>query len=207
MTSPKPTLIYVGDPMCSWCYGIAPELEQLRDHYGDQLDYELVLGGLRPYNTESMTDLKAFLTDHWQDVHNASKQPFRYEVLDKGDWLYDTEPACRAAVVFRSEYPDQSFDFFAAVQKAFYYENQNPSNVNTYLKILEDNGWQFPNFKEKFESSEFKEAVKDDFRKAQSLNVSAFPTLLLLKDGKTHVLNRGYRRADSIKRQIDDLLE
>ena len=139
MTSPKPKLIYVGDPMCSWCYGIAPELDQIRNHYGDRLDYELVLGGLRPYNTESMTDLKAFLTDHWQDVNKASKQPFNYGVLDRSDWLYDTEPACRAAVVFRDKYPDLSFDFFAAVQKAFYYDNQNPAKVETYLSILKAN--------------------------------------------------------------------
>lgn len=26
----KPALIYIGDPLCSWCYGIAPELDKLK---------------------------------------------------------------------------------------------------------------------------------------------------------------------------------
>ena len=37
-------LIYVGDPMCSWCWGFAPEIESLADDY----PIEVVVGGLRP---------------------------------------------------------------------------------------------------------------------------------------------------------------
>ncbi|MFQ5523922.1 MAG: DsbA family protein, partial [Acidimicrobiia bacterium] len=37
-------LIYVGDPMCSWCWGFAPEIEDLADEY----PVEVVVGGLRP---------------------------------------------------------------------------------------------------------------------------------------------------------------
>ena len=41
-------IIYVGDPMCSWCWGISPQLNAL-ERYGKQqgIPFRLVLGGLR----------------------------------------------------------------------------------------------------------------------------------------------------------------
>jgi len=45
------TLIYVGDAMCSWCHGVAPRLDQLRSDH-PELIFKLVMGGLRPHNTE-----------------------------------------------------------------------------------------------------------------------------------------------------------
>ena len=41
--------IYFADPMCSWCWGFAPVIEQtLRRRYGEAIPVRLVLGGLRP---------------------------------------------------------------------------------------------------------------------------------------------------------------
>ena len=44
----KATLIYFGDPMCSWCYGFSDELNDALNLLSDQVDFELVMGGLRP---------------------------------------------------------------------------------------------------------------------------------------------------------------
>ena len=39
-------IIYIGDPMCSWCWGIAPELDRLQAW--TTLPFDVVVGGLRP---------------------------------------------------------------------------------------------------------------------------------------------------------------
>lgn len=201
-----PKIIYIGDPMCSWCYGIAPELEKVHDAYAGQLDFELVLGGLRPYNTETMTDLAGFLKGHWEEVHEASQQPFRYGILERGDILYDTEPACRAVRIFRDFYPEKSLGFFAAVQKAFYNENKNPLLVETYIEILASNEWEIENFNALFESNKYKSEIKNDFRRSQDLGVQSFPTVLLEKDGKIHYIAKGYSTAEKMKKRIDGVL-
>ena len=85
-------LMYVGDPMCSWCYGIAPELEKIVEKYKGQMDIEIVTGGLRPYFDKPINEMKDFLSHHWEDVSKASQQPFNYDILDRADLLYDTEP-------------------------------------------------------------------------------------------------------------------
>jgi putative protein-disulfide isomerase len=56
-------IIYVGDPMCSWCYGFAPEITELKEKLTDY-EFKLVLGGLRPGGTETNADLGEFLAHH-----------------------------------------------------------------------------------------------------------------------------------------------
>ena len=72
-------LIYVGDAMCSWCYGFARTLEELLNDPGEAapLQLALVMGGLRPFTTEPMSAARADeLAGHWQQVAQASGQPF-----------------------------------------------------------------------------------------------------------------------------------
>jgi putative protein-disulfide isomerase len=44
----KASLICVGDPMCFWCYGFAPELTAVKEQWQDSLNFEIIVGGLRP---------------------------------------------------------------------------------------------------------------------------------------------------------------
>ena len=94
-------LIYVMDPMCSWCWGFAPVIDAIQAAF-PQLDLHLVPGGLRPGVTDPMQDsTRLALAEHWQAVHAATGQP----VLTPDDlpaaFVYNTEPACRALVVGR----------------------------------------------------------------------------------------------------------
>ena len=59
-------VIYVGDPMCSWCWGISPALYQLEQAArANGIPYRIVMGGLRPDNSEQWTeDFKKFLAHH-----------------------------------------------------------------------------------------------------------------------------------------------
>jgi len=199
-------LIYVGDPMCSWCYGISENLDALKKHYDDTLDFEIVLGGLRPYNTETMSDLKDFLTHHWEDVHKASGLPFTYGILDNDQITYDTEPPSRATVIVRSVDPAKAFIFFKEVQKAFYVDNKNMHNATSYHPILDKIGFDKKFFDEAFESPMMKELVKADFARSAKLGVTSFPTLVLQVGDKYVVVAKGYVATDQMIATIDKAL-
>jgi len=172
----------------------------------DEVQMEVVLGGLRPYNTQSMSDLKDFLTHHWEDVAAASGQEFKYEILNSTDITYDTEPPCRATVVVRQINPEAALKFFKEVQHAFYFENKNLHSVDSYRGILEKLDIDYATFVKHFESREMKEAIKADFEYARSLGVNSFPTLLLQKDGEVKIVAAGYAKAKSIIEKIDSIL-
>jgi len=200
--SAQDKLIYVGDPMCSWCYGFSEELSEIVAAQEGKLDLEIVMGGLRPYNEETMTDLKSFLSHHWEDVHKASGQEFKYDILDRTDMKYDTEPPSRATVVVRSMSPENELEFFKRVQTAFYYENQDMSDVKSYHKILEDLKIDTTEFDRRYSSERYKQAIKNDFARSAELGVSSFPTVLIEVDGKTSVVARGYAKASQVNEVI-----
>lgn len=200
-------LIYVGDPMCSWCYGIAPNLEKLIDKYNDKIEAEIVMGGLRPYNTETMADLKAFLSHHWEDVHKASGQEFNYGILDNSKITYDTEPPCRATVIARDMAPDKVFSFFIAAQEAFYSSNSNMHLVESYYPILKKLKMDKEQFTQLYNSAEMKEKVKLDFKRSEELSVTGYPTLLLRHKDQYHFIARGFATVDQMTDRIEKVLE
>ena len=132
-------LIYVGDPMCSWCWGIAPELDALINVHPD-VPLRIVVGGLRPGPNAQTVDaaMADRLLHHWQDVEARTGQPFDQGVFDDLGWLYDTEPACRAVVVMRELAPHETFRFFKRIQRAFYAEGQPVWDPNAFEALLDD---------------------------------------------------------------------
>jgi putative protein-disulfide isomerase len=198
----KPTLIYVGDPMCSWCYGVSEEMSKVKEHFSESHDFKLMMGGLRPYNTETMVDLKEFLTHHWEEVQQQSGQPFTYGILDNSNITYDTEPPCRAVVVVREMNPPKAFEFFKAVQKSFYYENKNMHLTESYRSALEHVNISYDEFAKEFESPEAKEQVQSDFAASAELGVRSFPTLLLKQGDELTVVANGYLSAEKMIQRI-----
>lgn len=62
---------------------------------------------------------KRFLREHWKEVTDKSGQQFNYGILESNEFVYNTEPPCRAAVTMRHLKPEVVFDYFVDVQKSF----------------------------------------------------------------------------------------
>ena len=202
MAQEKPTLIYIGDPMCSWCYGFSPELDNTMKELGDELTVRLILGGLRPYNDEKISDMKVFLQEHWEHVNEASGQNFDYTILDDPTFVYDTEPPSRAVLVVRHLMPESEFAFFHDVQKLFYQQNKHTDVVENYYPILEKYGIDKFAFTAAYNSEEIKQLIKEDFAASSALGVSGFPSMLLLQDGKYKQITNGYTKSDDIIKSV-----
>ena len=73
----KKELIYIGDPMCSWCWGFSPVLQEIRKQFQDHLAFSVIVGGLRAGTSENLTeDLKQDIRGHWTEVNKMTGQPF-----------------------------------------------------------------------------------------------------------------------------------
>lgn len=206
MAQKEAKIIYVGDPMCSWCYGIAPEFSKLEDAYKGKFEFELVMGGLRPYNEQKMIELKDFLTTHWHEVHERSGQEFNYGILDSNQISYDTEPPSRATIVVRQLNPENEISFFKEVQKLFYKENKNMHLTESYYPLLDQFGIDQNEFKKLFESKEFKEKIKLDFTRATELGVNSFPTILIEYQGNVSAIARGYSTSEKMIRRVEEIM-
>ena len=201
-------LIYIMDPMCSWCYGFAPVIKRLVAEQEGVMQFKLVLGGLRP-GTEKPLDepMKEQLKHHWQDVEKISGQPIDYAFFDREGFIYDTEPACRAVVTMRYLKPEVEFEMAEALQNAFYARNQDVTKSGVLAAVASQFGVEEDVFQEKFASDEMKEKTQQDFSIARHLQANAFPSLYLLNGTNLHLLSRGYRTYDGMLAHLLKALE
>lgn len=200
----NPTIIYIGDPMCSWCYGFAPEITELKEKLPDH-EFRLVLGGLRPHGTETNADLGDFLRHHWQDIHKRTGQPFRYDILDDTNMVYDTEPACRAVVAARKMNPEIELEFFKAVQLAFYAENRDMRKTETFVRIAKQFDLDVKKYQEIFESEECKYETVQDFQLSSEMGIKGFPSVVIRHNGQLYLASNGYRTAEDLMKTIEGI--
>ena len=201
----KPEIIYVGDPMCSWCWGIANELEKLRLTYDGEMPFYVVLGGLRPKGEERMDErMRGFLRNHWEHVEKASGQPFGYGILEQdSDFQYDTEKACRAVVAMRSLEPERDFEFFRDVQKGFYVDNMDTNNSLEYVSLLDNYDVSREDFIAAYDSEEVKKETWEDFAWAKQIGVKGFPTVVFWNGEEAIALATGYSDFETMNRILE----
>ncbi len=202
MNNSEGTLIYVTDPMCSWCYGFAPQITQVREHLR-AYKLRLVMGGLRPYNTETIGSMKSFLAEHWHHVQERSGQPFNFDILDNQEMYYDTEPPARACVVMRHLAPQHEFAFFKDIQKAFYRDNANTNDLATYQALLADYEVDPTDFAALYAEPDFRKKTQRDFRWSQEAGIRGFPTTVLQLGDAYFLLSQGYEEASAIIEQAE----
>lgn len=201
-------LIYVGDAMCSWCYGFARPLDDLLADPQDTapLQMALVMGGLRPFTTEPIAPERADeLAAHWHRVAEASGQPFAaapHTALHLPGFVYDTEPAARATVTVRSLWPKQVWRYFKAVQHAFYAEGRNVTEPGVLADIAEALGMSRAEFGRAYASQDMREATLRDFQQSQAWGVRGFPTLIAEHGDHLHLVGSGFMPLDTLRARL-----
>lgn len=197
---------YVGDPMCSWCWGISPALKALEDFCAAEgIEFSVVVGGLRVGGGDPWTaQFKAFLRQEWAHISEVTGQPIGFHLLDAEEFNYDTEPACRAVVSVQllqaqQQLPPASvLQFFTAVQRKFYVEGADPRFSEFYAEPCAEVGLDFAEFRALFESVQAKHATADVFAQRHAWQVRSFPTLLLEHHGQRTTLSSGFVTADQV---------
>lgn len=198
-------LRYYADPLCSWCYGFGPELGKLLTRLPD-VALVLVMGGLRPYNREPMsTAFRTMLREHWNHVAVASGLPFSQAVLDRDDFVYDTEPACRAVVTARKLFPAQALPTMKAIQAAFYRDGRDATSPAVLADIAAENGYDRATFLAAFDSEPMRRETRADFATTQSLGVSGFPTLALSRGEELYLVTSGYATHDVLEYRVAEI--
>ncbi|HET9651861.1 MAG TPA: DsbA family protein [Usitatibacter sp.] len=198
-------LLYIADPMCSWCYGFGPELRKVLARHPD-IELDLLMGGLRPFNREAMSEaFRAMLREHWDHVAQASGLPLNPAALDAEGFVYDTEPACRAVVAARRLDPAKAFEYYGAVQAAFYRDARDVTRTATLAELAVEHGFDARRFAEEMESEGARSDTRRDFRETQRLGVGGFPTLAVGYGDDLFLVASGFVAADVLEQRLAEI--
>lgn len=207
-------LVYVGDPMCSWCYGFGKELTQLLGQH-PELGLDIVVGGLRAGGTEILDDAaKQFRLQHWARVEAASGLPFDREALmARQGFVYDTEPVCRAVVAARRLVPRADLlAVFRAFQHAFYAEGRDTTDGKELATIgaaeLQRQGHDVSDagFLYAWRDPATIAETHADFTRTRKLGVNSFPSLLLDTGDGVREVSPGYAHAEQLDRLLREAM-
>ena len=178
-------------------------IARIRQVCGEGVPIRLCVGGLRAGETVALGERsKAYIRHHWEEVHATTGQPFDFAFFERDDFVYDTEPACRAAVVMRNFAPDAALDYFAAVQRAFYEGNRDVTCEAVLAEIAAPFGIDAAGFGLLFAAEEVREATRADFALVQGLGIGGFPTVVLQTGNRLDALTVGYRPYADLEQEL-----
>ncbi|MFJ4373748.1 DsbA family protein [Pseudomonas japonica] len=201
-------LLYVMDPMCSWCWGFAPVAAALIDQAREAgVQTRLVVGGLRSGSSALDASTRRYILEHWQAVNQATGQTFEFDGAMPDGFVYDTEPACRALVTARSLDADKVWTLLALIQQAFYQRAEDVTLAPTLVNLAELAGFDRAAFAAAFTSADQRSATAADFTWVQDLGIAGFPTLLAERNGQLALLTNGYQALDSLEPLLGRWLE
>lgn len=183
-------------------------LEEITRRYHDRVTFELMLGGLRPGNTERFDESRrAYILQHWKAVHERTGQPFNFDFQMEPTFTYDTEPASRAVVVVRQLAPQKEWEFLKCVQEAFYVQNSDVTRSEVLEGLAVRLGIEPAQFRERFQDPQAKHMVWEEFDQARQLGVDGFPTLLCRSNQSVSTLMHGYQDIKGLVLGINRFLE
>jgi len=203
-------LIYVGDPMCSWCYGFGKEMTSLVEQH-PRLPLEIVVGGVRAGATDILDQQgKQFRLEHWARVEESSGLPFdRAAFVARENFVYDTEPACRAVVTARRLVPQANLlALFRAVQHAFYAEGRDTTDGAVLSAVAvaalhaDGHAVGLEGFHAEWRSHAAIVETRADFQRARRLGVRSFPALLLDTGAGIVDVSAGYAHAQVLDMRL-----
>lgn len=202
-------LLYIMDPMCSWCWGFAPVAQALAEQaQAAGVELHLVVGGLRTGSGSALEPTtRRYILEHWQAVTQATGQTFKLDGALPDGFVYDTEPACRALVTARGLAADRAWTLLGLIQRAFYLEGRDVTRASVLVELAEEAGLPRSEFAEAFDRAEQHVATAADFTWVQDLGIAGFPTLLAERSGQLALLTNGYQPLSELSPLLGRWLE
>lgn len=182
-----PTIHYIYDPLCGWCYGAAPlvkaarEVLPVRAHGGG-----MMAGAQRQAVTPQLRD---YVMRHDRRIAEATGQHFGAEYFDgllrDTTAVFDSEPPI-AAMLVAEQLAGSGLDMIGRLQVAHYVEGRRVADRTVLLEMAEAIGIDPAAFADALDRCSG-EAVRTHIRETRQLmaqvGAGGFPTLVLESHG------------------------
>jgi putative protein-disulfide isomerase len=189
-------IIYVADPMCSWCWGFTDTLNQVYDAKGE-VPVEYVMGGLAKDSDEPMaTETVAYVQDQWRKVTDLTGATFNWDFWEKCKPRRSTYPSCRAVIAASRQ--GKTREMFEAIQRAYYQEARNPADLPVLSQLAKEIGLDREVFDADIVDDSVEADLQDGFNIRRSLQANSFPSLILMSNDSPVWLTKGYADSDSV---------
>ncbi len=172
--------------MCSWCWGFRPTWAKIRKALESKIEIQYIVGGLAPDTDTPMPDsMKMEVAGYWKGVQeHIPGTEFNFEFWDKCTPKRSTYPACRAVLAARKQNPESELDMIEAIQKAYYLNAQNPSEIETLVALAGSLELDVSLFEADLKSEALNKTLGQELVFARKIGERGFPSMILGGEGK-----------------------
>ena len=199
-----PTVHYIFDPLCGWCYGAGPALAALAAT--PEVTVRLQPSGLfseagaRPMDD----DFAGYAWSNDQRIERLTGQPFseryRDQVLADRRQRFDSGPATLALTAVALTAPQREADALKTIQQARYVEGRDITSTETLVGVLQSLGLDDAATRLQQPDIALLTANQQRVSQAQALlrqaGAGGVPTFVLERDGQRQVLHSGTAFSD-----------
>lgn len=170
-------VIYFTDPICSSCWGIEPQLRQLKLEYGTDIAIEYRMGGLLPdwsYNSGGISK-PSDVAHHWDEVSVHYDMP-----IDGDVWLEDplnsSYPPSIAFKAAQLQDEEKAILFLREIREMVFLEKKNIAKWEHIATAATKVGLDAAQLKTDYEGKA-KLLFEEDLKLARDYGVRGFPTM------------------------------
>lgn len=204
----RTTVTYLFDPLCGWCYGASPVIQQLGQHQAFAL--ELAPSGLFAGGGRTMD--AAFADYAWSNDQRIAKltgqrftEDYRSKVLGRHGSRFDSAATTLALTAVRMSEPRRELETLKALQEARYVQGLDTCEVSVVEALLRDQGLAAAADRLASSDAELLATNAARIQKAQglmqTLGMQGVPALIVTDDTGSRLL-----RGDMLYGSFDNLL-
>jgi putative protein-disulfide isomerase len=196
-TSMNPTLYYIHEPMCSWCWGYRPVWDELQKALPVDMKIEYVVGGLAADSDEPMPIAQQqMIQAHWKTIQTKLGTKFNFDFWLNNTPRRSTYNACRAVIAAKKQ--NAEHEMLDAIQRGYYLRALNPSNQSILIELVRELANQkvvvdVEQFIKDINSVEVQTELIRQIQLARKLTQRGFPSLVLEIRGQLHFIAHDYQ--------------
>ena len=209
---PKVDLFYATDPLCSFCWVFEPTIKKFRYQYAKYIanDTTLMGGMIEKWenfggeNTDGITDAIE-IAKHWRELGDYTRM-----VIDGRVWLDEpvksSYPSAQVYEIVRRDYPEKERIFLRKLRENVMLWNQDISKEMVLKTMLDEMDMDAEKVWNDSDSFDGRMLLNGDLSLAQSLTVTAFPTVVLINEKNQGIKVVGAQAYDALVEALTQIV-
>ena len=203
-------LYYIHDPMCSWCWGFRPVWDELQVLLPELVQVRYVVGGLAPDSDQPMPlAQQQMIQAHWRTIKQKLGTEFNFDFWLNNTPRRSTYNACRAVLAAKKQ--GMELPMIDAIQRGYYLQAQNPSDISALCSMAENlteqhTAFNVDLFKKDITSGEVEDELVAQIALARKLTQQGFPSLVLAHQERYTNIAINYLDAQQSFQEINAIL-
>lgn len=207
METTRPKVLYVYDALCGWCYGFSPVIGQLYRTYGNQIDFDVLSGGMMTGpRAKPISAMRSYIGQAYKVVEERTGvrfgEGYLTNLLEPGTYVSDSEKPGMAMTLFKALLPGRAVEFAGTLQQALYSDGVDLNVDAAYGPLVEPFEIDPDEFVAHLNDSVIKEQTWAEFNLVSQYGINGFPSVIVDSGEKLYLVARGYLPYDALEANV-----